>query len=142
MGDGFWEHAFDSFGDNIDIIGSVLEDVADNLNPLGDQFLSGDARNTAETVERQLAAAEGRDVDQSRIENSAQGGLELIDEGVRATASDVQAETGKVLSGAAEVAGGALDLVTNPWVIGAVGVVVLAVFAAPYVVPAVVAVTK
>jgi hypothetical protein len=139
---GFWEHAFDSFGDNIDILGAVVEDAADNLNPWSDQFLSGDAKNTATVVETQLAAEGNRDVDQSRIDRSAAGGLELIEEGVSATGGDVKAAAGTVLDSAGKVAGKALDALSDPWLLGALGFAVIAIVAAPYVVPAVVAVTK
>lgn len=138
---GFWEHAFESFGDNLSIIGSVAEDVAGNLNPFDDQFLSGNAENTATEVERQIALEQGRDVDPVRADVSAAGGMNLIRDAATNTAGDVKAAAGSALSTAGKAAGGVLDAITNPWVIAVVGTLVLAVFAAPYVIPAVKAAT-
>ncbi len=140
MGD-FWDHAFESLGDNVSILGSVLEDVADNLNPFSDEFLSGNAESTATEVERQLALEQGRDFDPVRADVTAAGGMDLIRDAASATGDDVKAAAGSALSTAGKAAGGVLDAITNPWVIGVVGTLVLAVFAAPYVIPAVKAAT-
>lgn len=121
----FWEHAFDSLGDNFMIAWAASADLAENLNPLSDQFLSGDAINTAREVEEQRARDEGREIDPERIRQSASGGLELIEEGAGQTAAAVGHEVGTVVG-----------IVTNPWVVGAVVTLAIAILAAPYVVPA------
>lgn len=127
----FWEHAFDSLGDNLEIIGAVQADVIGNLNPFSDQFLSGDAYTTASVVESQNARDENRPIEPNRIHASGDGGLALISEAASETASQVKTAAGDVVS-----------FVTNPWVIGGVVTVVVAIFAAPYVVPALKAVTS
>ena len=133
---GFWAHAFDDLGDNLSILGAVAEDVVDNANPWSEEFLSGEAKNTATEVERQLAADEGREVDQGRIDRSSAGGLELVSVAITETGSDVKAAAGSAVSTVGSAAGGVLDAITNPWVLGTVGVLVLAILAAPYVIPA------
>lgn len=134
--DGFWSHAFDSLEDNVDLFFAAVEDLSDNLNPLSDQFLSGDARNTATEVERQIARDEVREVDPARIERSAAGGLGTLRDAAEGTAAEIKAAAGETLDTTAQVVGGVLDALTNPWVLGTIGLVVVGVLVAPYAVPA------
>lgn len=135
MSDGFWSHAFGSLGDNLSIINAVAGDVEDNLNPFSDAFMSGDAGQTAAEVERQRALEQGRAYDQAKVDRSKDGGLATVGTAAEETGDQVGAKVGEVVDGAAAVAGGALDMLFNPWVLGAVAVVVVLVIAAPYVAP-------
>lgn len=138
---GFWEHAFDSFSDNLAILGAVVVDVAGNTNPFSEQFLSGDAHATAAEVESQLSRDQGREYDLSRVESSAEGGLSLIGDAASQTGSQVGAAVGETLATAGSAAGKTLDALTNPWVLGALAVVVVGVLVAPYAIPAIKAAT-
>lgn len=131
----FWEDAFTSFGDNLTLVKTAILDGADNLNPFGEQFLSGDAKRTAAEAERQNAEREGRVYDERRAQASAQGGLELVTEGVRATATDVGKKAGTALETGAAAAGSALDALTNPWIVVPALALVGLILAAPYVAP-------
>jgi hypothetical protein len=139
---GFWGHAFESLSDNLEIAGAAALDVADNLNPLSDQFLSGDAKRTATVVEEQLAHEDGREVDNSRIERSSHGGVERIVDAGKATTAQVGDVVAEVADGAAGAAGGALDLLTNKWFLLVAAVGIGLAVAAPYLAPVVARVTK
>lgn len=139
---GFWSDAFDSLGDNLTLVGKVAEDVVGNLNPLSEQYATGDARNTAAEAERQNAAREGRAFDEKRAESSGKGGLTVVKDATKETIANVAKKTGETVDGAGKVAGGALDLFTNPYVLAGIGAVVLAILVAPYAAPVVAKVLK
>lgn len=136
--EGFWGHAFSSLGDNFDLVLSAAADLVANVTPGSGEFLSGDAYRTAQTVEEQRARDEGREVDPERIAASGSGGVATIGAAASQTVDDTEAVAGQVLSGA----GKALDVLTDPWLLGGIAVVIVGVLAAPYLVPAVRAVTK
>lgn len=131
----FWEDAFTNIGDNLTLVKTAILDGADNLNPMSDQFLSGDAKRTAAEAERQNAEREGRAYDERRAKESAEGGLENIPVAVRLTVDNVGKKTGEVLAAGGKAAGSALDALTNPWIVVPVLVLVGLVVAAPYVTP-------
>lgn len=137
----FWTHAFDSLGDNLSIIGAVGSDLLANVNPFSDEFLTGDATATATEVERQIARDQGRQVNPQRIDASKGGGLGTVRDATAKTVDDTKAAAGQALDTAGKAAGGVLDAITSPWVLGALALVVAGVLAAPYVVPAYRAVT-
>lgn len=137
---GFWEHAFDSFGDNVALLNAAAGDVIDNANPFSDQFASGNAHNTAAEVERQRALEQGREFDPDKVAASEGGGLGTIVQAVTDTGHDVGAAVGHTVAEAGKAAGGALDALTNPWVLGGLAAVVVLVLVAPYAVPAIKAV--
>lgn len=131
----FWEDAVSSFGDNLSLVKSAVLDGADNLNPFSDQFLSGDAKRTAEEAERQNAERAGRAYDEKRAAASSQGGLSTIYEGARATSADVGQKAASAIDTGAKAAGSALDALTNPWIVVPALLLVGLVVAAPYVTP-------
>lgn len=131
----FWEEAFTGLTDNLALVGTAILDASANANPFSDDFLSGKATRTAAEAEKQNAEREGRVYDERRAEASSQGGAETIYEGVRLTIGDVGKKTGEVVGAGAKAAGGALDALTNPWIVGPVLVLVALVIAAPYVTP-------
>lgn len=132
---GFWSDAFSDLGDNLALVVAAGSDVVRNVNPLDDAFMSGDANNTAAVVEHQLARDQGREVDRARIEASAEGGLARIKDAATQTGGQVADVAGDVLDAGGKVAGGALDLLTNPWFLGAAALLLGAAIAAPYVAP-------
>lgn len=134
---GFWSDAFEDLSDNAAIVWAAVGDINDNLNPLSDQFLSGEARRTATEVEEQLAREQGREVDPRRIAVSSSGGLERIAEAGTQTGKDVGHAVASTLESGGKLAGGALDLLSNKWVLGGLAVVVVLAVAAPYIAPAV-----
>lgn len=135
---------FDSLRDDAAFFVAAADDVMGNLNPLDDRFLSGDAPITATVAEIQLAAEEGRPVDAERIrlssgkltaEEEAYAREHNIDTGlaVIGTAAKETAET--AIEEKLKPTLSALELLTNPWVLGGVALVVVAAVAAPYVAP-------
>lgn len=122
----WWGHAFEDLDDNVAILGAALQDKVAG-------FWSGseDAPNTARVVE-EIRAAEGhRAVDEEKIAKSSKGGLALIEEADKMTGQQV----GEVVRDAAGKVGTALDLLTNPWVIGGAVALVGLVIVGPYVTP-------
>lgn len=134
---GWWSEAFDNLGDNLTLLGKAGEDVVQNLNPFSDEFATGEAKATAAEVERQLAQRGGREFDQSRADASAKQGLAKLATGAKATVKDAGKTLAEGADAAGKAAGGALDLLTNPVVLGIGAGIVVLVLLAPYLSPVV-----
>lgn len=139
------------FLDNLALIGTVVDDLGYNLNPFGEGFLSGDAPATALMAEIQNAQLEGRAVDPERArlsgglltdaeekraaESNIDTGLSLVGDAARKTASDVVEKVGDVADSVAKVGSGGLAILSNPWALGGVALLVVGAMTAPYWLP-------
>lgn len=105
-------------------VGAAAGDLWLNVNPISPYFLSGEANLTAMEVERQRAAAEGREPDYARArEEYGRDGIKRIGEAASRTEEEIEERVSDTVDKA---------VTWGPWIALGVGIVVIAAAAIIY----------